>query len=485
MARMSIQEKIRGIRRFVSFAFFLGTATCTQKLEPHSGARARRRAYAQARRHNSACSLWYNATKQRQSFYLLGRVRLVIIPQWLTGLVIFVTLAGVAAGQYPWLRMNRATIALVGATVLIGMGAIPLEAAYQALDMNTLVLLFAMMILIVNLRLAGFFSLVASEMIRLAHTPRQLLALIVVASGVLAALFLNDAIVLMLTPLALDIVLALQRNPIPYLIGLVTAANIGSAATIVGNPQNMIIGVNSGIPFATFTARLAPISLAGLFVVWGAVVLLYRDEFRAGQSFEDPCLPGQVIYRPMLFKGMMATGAMLVAFVAGVPVPLAALMAAAIVLVTRRVKPQRVFREVDFTLLVFFAGLFIVTGAIEHSGLSDSLFSLARPLADRGVAPLAGVAVVLSNLVSNVPAVLLFRPFVRQLPNPSDAWLTLAMATTFAGNLTLLGSVANLIVAEIARGRGIDLSFREYLKAGLLITLASLFLGVAWLSLTK
>jgi Na+/H+ antiporter NhaD/arsenite permease-like protein len=412
-------------------------------------------------------------------------VRLVTVPQWLTSLVIVVALTGVAAGQYPWLRMNRATIALVGATALIAIGAIPLEAAYRALDMNTLVLLFAMMILIVNLRLSGFFSLIASEVIRLAHTPRQLLGLIVVASGVLAALFLNDTIVLMLTPLTLDIVLALERNPIPYLIGLVTAANIGSAATIVGNPQNMIIGVSSGIPFAAFTAHLAPVSLAGLVVVWGAIVLIYRQEFRAGQSFEDPCLPRQVVYRPLLTKSMFATAVMLVAFVAGVPVPLAALVAAAIVLVTRRIKPQRVFAEVDFSLLVFFAGLFIVTGAIEYSGLSDRLFGIARPLADRGVAPLAGVAVVLSNLVSNVPAVLLFRPFVRQLADPTYAWLTLAMATTFAGNLTLLGSVANLIVAEIARGRGIDLSFREYLKAGLPITVVSLLLGVLWLSLTR
>ena len=180
---------------------------------------------------------------------------------------------------------------------------------------------------------------------------------------------------------------------------------------------------------------------------------------------------------------MAATAVMLVAFLAGAPIPLAALGAAAILLITRRIKPQRVFNEVDFSLLVFFSGLFIVTGAIEHSGLSERIFALGRPLATQGTAALTGVAVVLSNLVSNVPAVLLFRPFVPQLPDPSQAWLTLAMATTFAGNLTLLGSVANLIVAEIARNRGVELSFREYLKAGVPITLVSLILGVIWLSL--
>jgi len=401
--------------------------------------------------------------------------------QWLATAVVFVTLVGVAVGRYPWLHMNRATIALVGATALIALGAISLEDAYAALDMNTLVLLFAMMVLNVNLRLAGFFRLVASEVIRLARTPRQLLALIVVVSGVLSALFLNDTIVLMFTPLVLDIVLALDRNPIPYLIGLVSAANIGSAATIVGNPQNMIIGVNSGLNFTAFTGRLAPVSIAGLAVAWLVVVLVYRAEF-ARPLAQNISLPREAVYRPLLNKGMLATAVMLVAFVAGAPIPLAALVAAALLLITRRIKPQRVFNEVDFTLLVFFGGLFIVTGAIEHSGLSEKLFTVGRPLATQGVAALSIVGAILSNLVSNVPAVLLFRPLVPQLPDPQQAWLTLAMATTFAGNLTLLGSVANLIVAEVARGRGVELSFREYLKAGVPITLVSLLLGILWLS---
>ncbi|MCX7706687.1 MAG: anion transporter [Anaerolineae bacterium] len=403
--------------------------------------------------------------------------------QWIATFIVFITLVGVAVGRYPWLHMNRATIALVGATALMIVGAIPLEVAYDALDMNTLVLLFAMMVLNVNLRLAGFFRLVASEVIRLARTPRQLLALIVVVSGVMSALFLNDTIVLMFTPLVLDIVLALNRNPIPYLIGLVSAANIGSAATIVGNPQNMIIGVSSGIPFVPFTARLAPVSLAGLAVAWGVIVLVYREEFARRRFADTVILPREAIYRPLLTKALFATAVMLVAFLAGAPIPLAALTAAALLLITRRIKPQRVFNEVDFTLLVFFAGLFSVTGAIEHSGLSQRLFALGQPLAGQNVAALSVVALVLSNLVSNVPAVLLFRPLVPQLPDPTQAWLTLAMATTFAGNLTLLGSVANLIVAEIARGRGVELSFREYLRAGPFITLISLALGVLWLSL--
>lgn len=397
--------------------------------------------------------------------------------------VIVVTLIGVAVGRYPRLRMNRATISLVGATALIVMGAIPLERAYASLDMDTLVLLFSMMVINVNLRLSGFFRLVGSEVIRLARTPQQLLALIIVASDILSALFLNDTIVLMLTPLVVDLTLALKRNPLPYLIGLVTAANIGSAATIVGNPQNMIIGVASQIPFVAFTARLLLVSLAGLVVVWGVLAAIYPREISRRRFGDEVYLPWEPIYRPLLRKGLLAVGLMLIAFLAGAPVALAALAAASLLLITRRIKPQRVFNEVDASLLVFFSGLFIVTGAIEEIGLSEQLFAIGRPIAGQGTAALSLVAVILSNLVSNVPAVLLFRPFIPQLAAPQRAWLTLAMATTFAGNLTLLGSVANLIVAEIAKGRGVHLGFVEYLKAGVPITVLSLLLGIGWLSL--
>jgi len=400
---------------------------------------------------------------------------------WISCAVIPLTLVGVAVGRYPGLRMNRATIALAGGVALIAAGAISLEEAYAALDLDTLALLFSMMVLNVNLRGSGFFKLVGRWVIRWARSPRQLLALIVITSGLLSALFLNDTIVLMFTPLVLEIVLVLGRNPIPYLVGLVAAANIGSAATITGNPQNMLIGASSRIPYLRFTAALAPAALAGLAVAWGVLVLVYRKEFARGR-LEAILEQRMRLVRPLLYKSLLATTGMLIAFLAGAPIALAALAAATALLITRRVKPQRIFREVDFSLLVFFAGLFIVTGAIESTGLSDRLLCVARPVAEAGVAPLAGVSVVLSNLVSNVPAVMLFRPLIPHLSDPEKAWLTLAMATTFAGNLTLLGSVANLIVAESARERGVQLSFGEYLKAGVPITLVSLVLGVLWLT---
>jgi Na+/H+ antiporter NhaD/arsenite permease-like protein len=397
-------------------------------------------------------------------------------------IVILITIMGVAIGRYPWLRMNRATIALVGATVLVAMNAVSLPEAYAALDLDTLTLLFAMMIINANLRLAGFFGLVGGRVVGWARSPRQLLALIMVAGGVCSALFLNDTIVLMFTPVVLEIVLTLRRDPIPYLIGLVTAANIGSTATITGNPQNMLIGIASQIPFVTFTAYLLPVAVVGLGLAWLVIISVYRAEF-SRVSFPPPTPIATRIYRPLLRKSLLAVGLMLIAFVAGAPIPLASLGAASLLLVTRRLKPERVFREVDWALLVFFAGLFVVTGAIETIGLSGQLFSGLQPFAEGGVAALTIASLVLSNLISNVPAVLLFRPLVPQFPHPQQAWLTLAMATTLAGNLTLLGSVANLIVAEIARQRGVHLSFMAYLKAGLPITCLTLLVGASWLQI--
>jgi Na+/H+ antiporter NhaD/arsenite permease-like protein len=395
--------------------------------------------------------------------------------------VLIATLIGVALGRYPWLRMNRATIALVGATLLVAMGVVPLADAFAAVDLGTLALLLGMMVLNSNLRLAGFFGLVAQRIAAAARTPRQLLALVVGGAGALSAVFLNDTIVLMLTPLVIEIALATRQPPVPYLVALVGAANVGSVATEIGNPQNMLIAVASGIPFGRFTLALLPVAVVGLVIVWGVIALVYRRDLGTAPLAPHEPLRARPVW-PLLRKCGWASLLLVLAIAARVPLPLAALLAAALLLVTRRIKPERVFREIDWSLLVFFAALFVVTSALAPLGVAGELFASTGRWLAAGVAPLAAVAVVLSNLVSNVPAVLLLRPVVPQLADPQRAWLVVAMATTFAGNLTLLGSVANLIVAELARVRGVRLSFGEYLKAGVPVTLLSLAAGIAWLS---
>lgn len=405
------------------------------------------------------------------------------MPPFLAVVIVVLTLAGVALGRVPMLRMNRATVALAGAALLLAGGFISLADAYRLLDLDTLVLLFAMMVVNVHLRMAGFFRLVGDRVLHLARGPFLLLFLLVLVAGVLSALFLNDTIVLMFTPLVLELAAVSGRNPIPYLVGLATAANVGSMATITGNPQNMIIGVASDISFARFAARLAPPALLGLVATFLIVALVYRRAL--GQRFAArPPLPDARFDRALLWKCCVVTGGMLVLLLAGTPVALAALLGATVLLISRRIRPEEVFQAIDWGLLVFFAALFVVTGSLQVTGHGDALTAAVLPAAEGGVLALSAVAAVLSNLVSNVPAVLLLRPLVPDFRDPETAWLVLAMATTLAGNLTLLGAVCNLIVAEVARERGVTLSFREFLKAGVPVTLATLAIGVAWLAWT-
>lgn len=402
------------------------------------------------------------------------------LDSWFFLLIVALTILGITIGRIPHFRMNRATIAVVGATLLILSGAVSLEEAYAALDMNTIVLLFSMMVINVNLRISGFFKILSACIIRTAKSTGQLLLLIVISSGFLSGLFLNDTIVIMFTPLVLEITISLRRNPVPYLVALATSANVGSVATIVGNPQNMIIGMMSKIPFAEFSFNMAVPALTGLFIVAVIIKVLYRNEF-SGQKIDPEIVIDSHVYVPLLRKTILALLLMVCAFFLGVPVTMAALGAAALLLLTRRIKPERVFKELDWGLLVFFSGLFVVTHVLEKYFLQNlTHFSLHTDTA-LAMAELSFIGTVLSNLISNVPAVLVLSPFVENLVNPQKFWLILAMSTTFAGNLTLLGSIANLIVAETAAKRGVQLKFNEYIKAGLPITLLTLICGTIWL----
>jgi Na+/H+ antiporter NhaD/arsenite permease-like protein len=399
---------------------------------------------------------------------------------YVTLFIVVITYFGIAIGYWPKLKANRTTITLMGVGLLLVTGQIAFKDIGSFLDLDTLILLFSMMIINANLRVAGFFRLAGSAILRLTHSPRQFLALEIVLVGVLSAFFLNDTICLMFTPLILEITLAIKRNPIPYLIALATASNIGSTATLTGNPQNMIIGIASGISYVDFAAALTPIALLGLGGIWLVLVKFYPYDFKRELLPQIP--PTELeLNKPMLVKGLLVVAGLLIAFLMGVPIALASFLAACVLLFTRRLHPEQVFAEFDWSLLVFFSALFIVTGSLEANGVTAQLASLSAQLGEINAINLSAVTVVLSNLVSNVPAVLLLRPLVSTLNNPEAGWLTLAAASTLAGNLTLLGSVANLIVAEIAARWRVTLSFWEYTRAGVVITLISLFTGVLWL----
>ncbi len=390
------------------------------------------------------------------------------------------TYLGLALGRLPFFRVDRTGVAIIGGAVVVVSGLLPWDRAVAAVDAHTLVLLFGMMIVAAYLRLSGFFRLVTYAAVRRAHTPVGLLALIIAAAGVLSALFVNDVVCLVMAPIVLDLVRRLRLPPVPYLIALATAANVGSVATLTGNPQNMLVGSFSGISYRAFLLREAPVAVVGLALVFAVIWLVYRRRL-------PPALPAEAldergaVHHALMIKTMAAVAVMLVAFLAGVPIALVAIGGAAYCLLTRRVNPDKVYREIDWGLLVLFTGLFVVIGGLEASGLAGETLGWAGAAGLYRPSVLTVVTAVLSNLVSNVPAVLLFKTVIPTFGEPTRAWLLLAMASTLAGNLTILGSVANLIVVEQARGAGIQIGFLEYSKVGVPVTVVTLLVG--WLLL--
>ena len=391
------------------------------------------------------------------------------------------TYLGIAIGRLPPLRIDRAGIALVGDSLMLAVGGMNVAEVIAAIDFNTIALLLGMMIVVANLRLSGFFRLVAGSIATRAHHPLMLLAAVTFSSGLFSAFLLNDAICLVMTPLVIDIVMRLKRDPVPYLLAVAMASNVGSAATITGNPQNILIGSFSGISYGTFAAQLSPPAAIGLVLTIVLLALTYRSEFFGGNEDLTVTAPRVRMHRWLAAKSILVVIAMMAAFFAGQPPAKVGLIAGGVLLLTRVVRSERVYREIDWPLLLMFAGLFVVVAGFENALLTPDLVSRIAGLGlDR--TPVLGIATaILSNLVSNVPAVLVLKPFLAHQADPQRSWAVVAMASTFAGNLTVLGSVANLIVVQQAASRGVAIGFWEYLRIGAPLTLMTLALGLWWL----
>jgi len=400
---------------------------------------------------------------------------------WIAIAIFVSTYVFIAVGKLPGYHLDRAGAALLGACMMIWLGVLPIEEAYGAIDFDTIALLLGMMIVVANLRLSGFFLLVNEWVVLRARYPLVLLTAVVLLAGVLSAFLVNDTICLVMTPVVLDVTLRLKRNPVPYLLAVAMASNVGSVATITGNPQNMIVGSLSRIPYGSFAAALAPVAVAGLILVVVIIALTYRKEFLTSERFatmdEQPVRHLQSV----IVKALLILTAMVILFFAGQPVAKVAILGGAYMLFTRRIKPQRVYREVDWPLLVMFSGLFVVVAGFERVTLTPGVIaSVARQHLDH-IGVLSFITAALSNLVSNVPAVLMLKTFVNHLPNPQRAWLVVAMASTLAGNFTIVGSVANLIVAQRAQHAGITIGFWTYFKVGAPLTVLTILIGVWWL----
>jgi Na+/H+ antiporter NhaD/arsenite permease-like protein len=396
-------------------------------------------------------------------------------------IILVLVYGGVAIGRIPGLRLDRAGIAFLGGAAMIVFGGMSLDDAFRAIDWDTIALLVGMMIVVAHLKVSGAFRMLGALAVEHARAPFALLVATTVLAGVLSAFLVNDAICLVMAPIVVQATRAMNRDPLPYLVATATASNCGSVATITGNPQNMVIGALSGISYPGFSAALAPVAALGLVLVVIVVRLVYREEFTRRAALDPHVLRGRAHPGQMLKAGLTCLG-LAIAFFAGVRPAKAALVAGAFLLATRSLKPARIYRELDGPLLLLFAGLFVVVAGAERALLTPDLVAATGALGLADPWRLSALTAVLSNIVSNVPAVLALKPFIPPLADPHRAWLVVAMSSTLAGNFTLLGSVANLIVAEQARKAQTPMSFLAYFKVGLPLTLLTLTAGTAWLA---
>jgi Na+/H+ antiporter NhaD/arsenite permease-like protein len=404
-----------------------------------------------------------------------------------TALLIFVvTYIAVAWQRLPWVLVDRPAASLCGAVAMVALGVLTVDDAYAAVHMDTIALLLGMMIIAAYLVEAAFFRNIAWLVLTRARSAKSLLWALVFVSGGLSALLVNDTVCLMFTPLVLAVIVEAELPPLPYLLALATATNLGGLATYTGNPQNMIVGAALGAPsFLAYSARALPVALLGLTVNAALLSWVFRRELPTG-SLKERTPPRAPLNRVLAGKAVAALLLFVVLAMSGFRLAGAAMAAAGLLILAARHMPKKALQRVDWILLLFFSGLFVVVRGVEKSGALQAAFDYLTPLFARpgvlGLLAFAAFIVIASNLISNVPLVLVAVKLVPAMPNPTRGYVLLAMASTLAGNLTLFGSMANLIVFESAGDAG-RIGFRRFAAYGALITSATLLIALAVLGL--
>lgn len=425
----------------------------------------------------------------------------------LLALLIFVpTYVLISVRNLKFVVLERYAVVLFGAAAMMLLGVVSATEAMSAIDLNTIALLLGMMLIVVGLELCGFFDWVAIQIIKRSGTRFKLLAIEMVVTAVLSALILNDTVVLLFTPIVVKTCLAIRANPVPFLIGEAVAANIGSVATPVGNPQNAFIAIQSGMSFNTFFTGLAPVALISLAVAVPIIYLVFRKEFTDGSKRSFGLRNGRTIdceaaLKELCGKKVDKAVYLVLAILAlvflgfimskelGMPLSLIAIIGGASVLfvlplMKKDAPANTMVRKVDWTLLLFFIGLFVLLKGVSVSGLLDDMMGAFQNATGDGIDDVAGLSLftaLLSNLISNVPAVMLLAPFVSDISS-TNLWLALASSSTLAGNATILGAAANVIVVEKASAEGVEISLKDFMKAGIPITFITLLISVVILS---
>jgi Na+/H+ antiporter NhaD/arsenite permease-like protein len=402
--------------------------------------------------------------------------------------VFFLSYVVFAIGKFPGMKIDRPGAAIIGAVLMVAFGVLRPGEALQFIDFGTIVLLFSMMLVVAYLHLAGFFDWVTEGVVKQLK-PHHLLPTVIFLSGILSAFFVNDIICLVMVPFALTAARRMNLKPVPYLLAVATASNIGSVASITGNPQNMLIGSLSGIRYLDFLVHLGPIAIVGLLINW---LVIWLVATRKADHLTPEPLPSAAqsatgvpqLHAPQsgLVKPGVVAALVLAGFLAGLPPALVAAVGAAAMLISRTRDPRQVYDDVDWGLLVFFVGLFLIVAGAEKAGLMEHLLAWSHGWNLQHPAVFTLTTAALSNIVSNVPAVMLLKSLVPRFADPHTGWLLLAMASTLAGNLTVTGSVANIIVVERAKPDA-EITFGAYFRVGLPVTIATLLFGWLWLTL--
>ena len=393
-----------------------------------------------------------------------------------SALILMATLFVFTVGKSPIFQVDRVGIAIIGASLTIVTG-MTFDQAVGAVDYRTIVLLFSMMIIASYLNLSGLFQLIGNYSISKLHTKKQLLFWVILATGILSAFFINDIVCLLFTPIVILICQRLELNPVPHLLAVATASNIGSISTLIGNPQNILIGSLSHMSFSWYMAVAAPLSVVGLILNYLVIAWVYREELNGLLPVCSP-LVGDV-NRSLIRKGLIVMSLVLLGFLAGFDPAIVAILGASLLLITRRLKPNKVYAGIDFNLLIIFIGLFVIIGGVEQSGLIKRLLNPDFVQHIQSLPLFTVLTILFSNVVSNVPAVMMLK-FLIPTSSGQVWWASMAVFRTLAGNLTLTGSIANLIVVEQAKKQNVDISFSTYFKIGFPITIVLIVIGLVY-----
>lgn len=399
----------------------------------------------------------------------------------ITAIVIFtLTYITISVQRLPYFHLDRTSGALIGAVAMIASGVLKLPEAYQAINSDTIILLLGMMIIVAYLQSSGFFDIVSTFIIRHARSDSQLLLTVIIVSGTLSAFFVNDTVCLMLTPFILTLTSRSRTDPKPYLLALASSANIGSVATLVGNPQNMLVGTFSNWKYLPFFLLMLPVAIIGLLIDFHIIKFFFRK--RLNHSIPSALDEHQIRLpdRPLVYKSLLVVLIVITGFSAGINLAFMSILGASILILIANKRPDEIFAHINWSLLLFFASLFVVVAGINKVGIVATVHNFLKPYfaisTEQQIFGFSFASLILSNIVSNVPYVMIVRHWVASFNLPHLMWLVLAMSATFAGNLTVVGSVANMIVLELSKTRA-PFKFWEFTKVSGSIALISWVAG--------